>query len=61
VGGVRRGPQIYGEALCEIVRGFIVSTVVAVVVSLTTQADTEVEREFDAAVELAHAKQAAAQ
>lgn len=55
------GPEIYGETLYEIVPGFLVNTVVAIVVSLMTHADAEVEREFDAAVELAEAKQAVAE
>ncbi|MBA4609897.1 sodium/proline symporter PutP [Aeromicrobium sp. Marseille-Q0843] len=56
------GPEISGVALYEIVPGFIVNTVVAVVVSLMSQpVDAAVEREFDAAVDLAAAKQVAAQ
>lgn len=55
------GPEISGVALYEIVPGFIVNTVVAVVVSLMSQpVDAAVEREFDAAVDLAAAKQAVA-
>lgn len=55
------GPDIYGVALYEIVPGFIVNTVVAIVVSKMTTVEAAVEREFDAAVELAEAKQAAAE
>src|SRR5690606_5202066 len=56
------GPDIYGVSLYEIVPGFIVNMVVAVLVSTATQpTDAAVEREFDAAVDLADAKQAAAE
>lgn len=53
------GPELYGVALYELVPGFLVATVVAVVVSLMGRPDPDVEREFDAAVDLAEAKQAA--
>lgn len=52
------GPEIFGQSLYEIVPGFLVNVVVAVVVSkLTYQPNAELEQEFDQAVELATAKE----
>ncbi|MFC4124297.1 sodium/proline symporter PutP [Nocardia rhizosphaerae] len=50
------GPQIYGVTMYEIVPGFLANVLVAVVVSLLTyQPNEEIERQFDAAVELSKA------
>ena len=55
------GPQIAGATLYEIVPGFLVNVVVAVVVSrLTYTVNPEMEREFDAATEMANAPATAA-
>lgn len=51
------GPEIFGARLYEIVPGFAANIVVAVVVSLLTkQPDPDIQKEFDAAIELASAK-----
>ncbi|MBC3194284.1 sodium/proline symporter PutP [Pseudonocardia sp. C8] len=55
------GPLIGGVELYEIVPAFLVNVLVAVVVSRWTwSADAEIDREFDAAVELAGASRATA-
>lgn len=52
------GPEIFGQSLYEIVPGFLINVVVAVVVSkLTYQDNPELESEFDHAVGLATAKE----
>ncbi len=51
------GPEIFGSSLYEIVPGFVVNVLVAVVVSnLTFKPNAELEREFDEAVALAEVK-----
>lgn len=48
------GPEVYGATLYEIIPGFAANVLVAVVVSLVTfREDSELEREFDLAVEQA--------
>lgn len=52
------GPEIFGQSLYEIVPGFLINVVVAVVVSkLTYQHNPELESKFDHAVGLATAKE----
>ena len=51
------GPEIFGQSLYEIVPGFLINVVVAMVVSkLTYTPNPEIETEFDQAVALATAK-----
>ena len=48
------GPEVFGATLYEIIPGFAANVLVAVVVSLVTfREDSELEREFDLAVEQA--------
>jgi len=51
------GPEVFGATLYEIVPGFAVNLLFAVVISkLTYQPNEEMEQEFDSAVELATSK-----
>lgn len=55
------GPEIFGANLYELVPGFILNVIVAVVVSLATyKPNAEQDEEFDRAVELSKAKKEAA-
>lgn len=55
------GPEIFGATLYEIIPGFAVNVLVAVVVSrLTYRENAEIEREFQLAAETARRKKAAA-